>query len=109
MTDYTRRDFLHIGGGTCVALAATQLVGCERKSEAPRATVYAVLGDELSELHTMGRQAAEALGITGRALVGATVFIKPNFGGAGFNRDIGKGAIRRNGELCRPALRGYNA
>jgi uncharacterized protein (DUF362 family) len=47
-------------------------------SEAP-GTVHALTSATLADLSDLGTRAAIALGITGTALAGATVFLKPNF------------------------------
>jgi len=75
----TRRQFFKVGAGTCVALMAPKLIGCGEATHPSTTTVYAVLGDELSALYEMAKQAATQLGITGSSMTGATVFIKPNF------------------------------
>jgi len=87
----TRRGFLRIGTTTALGLGASRvLAGCggDGGGALPpgaaaalqgSSAVHVVLGDTLGELHGMAVRAAEALGITGNALTGATVFIKPNF------------------------------
>lgn len=86
MADFTRRQFLKAGAGTCVTLGTPFLVhGCgddeeKRHAGSAQATVRIVLGDGPSDLYRMGRQAAEALGLHARNdLSGKAVFIKPNF------------------------------
>ena len=67
------------------------------------ATVFAVLGSSLTELHGMGMQAAEALGFTGTALANKTVFIKPNFVALGME-PFGVGFNANTGEVTKPEL-----
>jgi uncharacterized protein (DUF362 family) len=62
--------------------------------------VHAVLGDSLSELQAMAVQAARSLGITRNALLGAKVFIKPNFVGLG----ILEGFYPETGECAKPEI-----
>ncbi len=94
MKNFTRREFLKVSAGSCCALMVPNLIGCsDDSSSGHHATVYVVLGDELSELYTMGRQAAEDLGITKKSLLGATVFFKPNLvalGLSAFLPDLGE-------------------
>ncbi len=87
MADLTRRDLIRLGTGLCVTLGTSRmLVGCGNGGEGgacdgcrPAATVHTVLGDTLSDLYQMGRQAAQSLGINaGFDLSGRSVFIKPN-------------------------------
>jgi uncharacterized protein (DUF362 family) len=46
---------------------------------APSTAVYAITGESTGEFYDMGIAATKALGFHGRALAGATVFLKPNF------------------------------
>jgi uncharacterized protein (DUF362 family) len=101
----TRRQFVHIGAGTCVALIAPRMLGCGGEggavSPAPTTTtVFAVLGDSLSELYAMGKQAAIKLGIAGSSMKGATIFIKPNF----LTMGISGMANPITGECCKPEI-----
>ncbi len=104
---FSRREFIKkAGAGTCVALMAPHSIGCDGDDdgdgesadkdsdghgdkstdsgndtevlEPQPATVYAVMGNALSELYEMSKQATSQLGIVGTSMVGATVFIKPN-------------------------------
>jgi uncharacterized protein (DUF362 family) len=105
MARLTRRKFLKLGAGTCATLCSPMLLNCgdeqssnnDSTNEDPdpfspddddsisvggfsgRADVYAILGDQLSELYVMAKQASAALGITGKNLLGSSVLIKPNF------------------------------
>jgi len=67
------------------------------------ATVYAVLGSALTELHDMGMQAALQLGFTGTALAGKTIFIKPNFVALGMEA-FGCGFDANTGEVTKPEI-----
>ena len=101
----TRRQFVHIGAGTCVALIAPRILGCGGEGSgvnpAPTGTsVWAVVGDSLTELYEMGKQAAIKLGITGSSLKGSTVFIKPNF----LTMGISGMANPITGETCKPEI-----
>lgn len=69
---------MKLGAGTCVALGASSLGGCSGEEAAGRSTVRAVTGDSLAELYDMSREAARKIGISGKALQGATIFLKPN-------------------------------
>ena len=80
----TRRDFLKAGAGTAAALGASQLLGgVPRLSAQATSNVYAVLGDELSELYQMACDAAQAVGIGSGPvdMRGNRVFIKMKFFG----------------------------
>ncbi|MDJ0764639.1 MAG: DUF362 domain-containing protein [Myxococcota bacterium] len=105
MSDFSRREFLKIGAGTCAAFVVPQITGCDgedaggsedtgdSEEAGGSATVYAISGDALSDLYTMALQATEKLGIKGSALTGATVFIKPNLVALGlsqFSPDVGE-------------------
>jgi len=67
------------------------------------ATVHAILGTSLTELYSMGMQAAEALGFTGTALEGKTIFLKPNFVALGMEM-FGVGFNANTGEVTKPDL-----
>ncbi len=69
----------------------------------PGAMVHAILGSELSELPDMATAAAVALGFTGSALAGATVFIKPNFVALGMEV-FHCGYDPTTGEVTKPEL-----
>jgi len=91
----TRREFVKLGTGSCLAIGAPSILGCghEERRDGPsvdthQATVHAVLGDGLGDLYQMGGDAAQALGINaGRKFSGTRVFIKPNLfiSGMGFD------------------------
>lgn len=116
-----RREFLRAGAGVCFALATPKLIGCSDTDDldpvfpndasaddstdtlpAPT-TVYAVLGDELSYLYEMARQATEQLGITSGSLSGSTVFIKPNLVTLGLE-SIGAVYNPAAGECTKPEI-----
>jgi len=100
MSDLSRRNFLKIGAGSCVSLLVPKVVGCANETSSEqqtdpvkatedagsqnvepdigKSTVHVILGDELSQLYDLGKQAAEVLGITKNSLTGAKIFIKPN-------------------------------
>lgn len=104
----TRRQFVHVGAGTCAALFAPRLLGCGGEAgainPAPRATaVWAIAGDTLAELYSMGREAARKLGFTGSQLKGATVFIKPNFLSMGLE-GMKTPYNPMTGECCKPEI-----
>ena len=80
-----------------VALAESEVV-----PDAP-GTVHAVLGDSLTELYAMGREAARRVGIVPGALEGKTVFIKPNFVAKGMEM-LGCGFDPNTGEVTKPDL-----
>ncbi|MBN1946840.1 MAG: DUF362 domain-containing protein [Bradymonadales bacterium] len=79
--NYSRRDFLKIGAGSCLSLLVPRIVGCgdEVIETTTPTTVHALQFDDLSQLYDMAKQAAVQLGITRSSLTGATVFLKPNF------------------------------
>jgi uncharacterized protein (DUF362 family) len=95
MPGLTRREFVKLGSGACLAIGAPSILGCGgdeepiiASAEPHEATVHAILGDGLGDLYRMGGDAAQALGINaGRKLSGARVFIKPNLfiSGMGFD------------------------
>jgi len=64
------------------------------------ATVQATLFRRLGELYETAREAARVLGITRGALLGETVFIKPNFVGLG----ILDGFFPESGECAKPEV-----
>jgi uncharacterized protein (DUF362 family) len=122
----SRRDLLKRGAvGVAAALAAPTLLnlGCDSADKAEgdlsvdtpaadvppevvethAATVYAILGSSLTELHDMGMRAAEALGFTGTALAGKTVFLKPNFVALGMEM-FGVGFNANTGEVTKPEI-----
>ncbi len=69
----------------------------------PAARVHAVLAADLADLHGMGMRAAEALGFTGVALAGKTLFLKPNFVALGMEI-LGCGFDANTGEVTKPEL-----
>ena len=76
----SRREFIKSCTEFYCAIQATRMLGGVRSVRAADgpSTVHAVLGDALSELYDMGKLAAARVGITGNALSGKTVVIKPN-------------------------------
>ena len=58
---------------------ATGLDAVPETSLPQAGSVYASLGDKLTDIARLGLEAAQSLGISGNALTGSTVFIKPNF------------------------------
>ena len=86
MDDLTRRQFLKLGAGTCLAVGTSTIQGCSgeadnkgRRANSQGARVHVLPGDNLAALYRMGGHAAQALGINaGRKLSGTRVFIKPN-------------------------------
>lgn len=89
MSGISRRSFLKIGAGSCIAPLLPGSIGCSNESSADSggdgggnvnesSKVYAFLADELSEIYDLGKKAAGTLGITKNSLTGAKVFIKPN-------------------------------
>lgn len=87
MTDFTRREFLKFGTGACLTIGTSCVLGgCgnENKTgtghgDAGDPEVHLILGDTLSDLYRMGREAVHALGIRpGKSLLNRSVFIKPN-------------------------------
>jgi len=121
MGNISRRDLLVWGSGACLALWTPSFLGCNdgndrecvesgncnKNTGSPGAdrkhdnysTVYAVMGDELGELYSMAREAAEKLGITRNSLRGAKVFIKPNLVALGL-----LGYIGTNGECTKAEI-----
>jgi uncharacterized protein (DUF362 family) len=114
----SRREFLQLSAGSCLAMSMPPLMGCAgdddddddndtagapdpHDHEAPeqvvggRTMVHVVTGDSLSEIFGMARESMVHLGITKNSLRGAKVFIKPNFvslglGDRGFLGDGGE-------------------
>jgi len=86
MDDLTRREFLRLGAGTCLAIGTSTIQGCGGEEDnnwggpnSEGATVHVLPGDNLAALYKMGGDAAQALGINaGRKLSGTRIFIKPN-------------------------------
>jgi uncharacterized protein (DUF362 family) len=100
-----RREFLKHGAGVTAALMAPAFLklGCDNGEPGAAATVHAVLGSELDELFRMGGEAAEAVGIRGSALLGATVFLKPNLVAIGMEM-FGVGYDPSTGECTKPEI-----
>ncbi len=70
---------------------------------AAKATVHVATGTALTEVYAMGLKAVEAMGITGTALAGKTVFVKPNFVALGMEM-FGCGFDANTGEVAKPEL-----
>ncbi len=100
-----RRDFLKVGVGATAAVVAPSFLhtGCETGDPAVVPTVHAVVGSELTDLYDMGMRAAQAVGIRGTALAGATVFIKPNLVALGMEM-FGCGYDPTTGECTKPEI-----
>lgn len=126
MKNLSRRELLKRGAvGVTAALATPALLnlGCDTSSGGtdlaggpdvppdvpvdsgppPAATIRAVLAADLTDLHGMGMRAAEALGFTGTALSGRTIFVKPNFVALGMEI-LGCGFDPNTGECTKPEL-----
>jgi uncharacterized protein (DUF362 family) len=123
MSRLTRRRFMKLGAGACATLCSPMLLGCGDESNTDsdnsgsytpddddsnsvggfsgQADVHAILGDELSELYVMAKQAADVLGINGKNLLGSTVFIKPNFVSLGLGD---RGFLGETGECTKAEI-----
>lgn len=100
-----RREFLKAGVGATAAVVVPSFLhlGCETGGSGATPTVHAVVGTELTGLYDMGMQAAEAAGIRGTAMAGATVFIKPNLVALGMEM-FGCGYDPSTGECTKPEI-----
>ena len=106
--DISRRELIRLGAGTALALGVPPILShCGGGASVPPpdrggtpATVHAVLGDTLGGLCSMAVQSTQALGIARNALLGAKVFIKPNFVGLG----IFEGFDPATGECTKPEI-----
>lgn len=100
-----RREFLKAGVGATAAVVVPSFLhlGCETGGSDATPTVHAVVGTELTGLYDMGMQAAQAAGIRGTAMAGATVFIKPNLVALGMEM-FGCGYDPSTGECTKPEI-----
>jgi len=103
----TRRELLRLGAAAAGGLTASAALGGCGGDPAPApsgtrgsATVRVTPGERLSDLVAMARGSAAGLGITGNALLGSTVFIKPNFVGLGILPDF----LPESGECTKPEI-----
>lgn len=121
MAEIKRRDFLKLGAGAgAIAILTPGIVnniGCsddgannnadgDQDSDMEtggEATVYAHLFSETNEIMEAGKNAAISLGLTGTALAGKTVFIKPNFVALGMEL-MGMKFEPDSGEVTKPEL-----
>lgn len=82
MKSFTRRDFVKLSSGAACSLLLPKVMGCtdETSNETNNtgSTVHALVGDDYIELYSLGKEAAQQLGLTKNSLNGATVFIKTN-------------------------------
>ena len=90
ITEFTRREFLKLGAGACLAGSTSCLLSGVVHAGPGCATVHVVAGEELSDLYRMAKKAVRVL-LRGSGLdfSGKSVFIKPNLvsQGAGFTYD----------------------